>query len=210
MKTLLVHVVARPLIVLILVPTLAVTSRLSPVLAAPIPSVVRFTAPQSLVLHAHDLPSVFGSGFRESGAPVSNAEVAAIEHVSTATIDKHGRLAGYLTTLTKVKNNAALLILDSVGAYRSSADAHWEYDKFLSVTPVPTHSVMISMSGVASEARAYLHSLVHGSVHENSASVYFRQGAYNGRIDITDQASLRTADVQALARVLNARLRKAH
>jgi hypothetical protein len=66
------------------------------------------------------------------------------------------------------------------------------------------------MSGIASEARAYLHSLVYGPRHETSVGVYFRQGAYNARIDITDPASLRAADVQALARVLNARLRKAH
>jgi hypothetical protein len=87
-------VFARPLVVLILVPTLALPARLSPVLAAPIASVARLMAPQSLVLHPRDLPAVFGSGFRASGASISNAEVGAIEHVSTAAIDQHGRLAG--------------------------------------------------------------------------------------------------------------------
>lgn len=199
----------RMLAVVVLVPLVGTVLPSSGLPAVPIASASGFTPPQSLVLHAHDLPSAFGGDFRENGASISNAEVAAVEHVTTGTIDRHERLGGYSTSLTKQKSKGGIFITDSVGAYGSASGAHWQYEKFLSVFPVPPRSTTISMRGIGNEARAYLQSSVYGKLTVASVGVYFRRGHYDARIDITAFARLRPADVQALTRVLDGRLSKA-
>src|SRR5438105_3730030 len=98
----------RMFAVVVLVPLIGAMLPSTVLVAAPLPTTSRSTSPQSLVLHARDLPAVFGSGFSESGSPITNSEVAVIEHVTTGTIDRHGRLGGYSTTLAKQKGKGGI------------------------------------------------------------------------------------------------------
>jgi hypothetical protein len=191
--------------------TLLISSIASPpvAVATALRSPVHYTSPQSIVLRARDLPRSFGGGFIETGSIITNAEVAAVEFVSTATITQHGRITGYQTVLSRQNKSHLMSISDSVGAYRSVAGAHWQYRKFISLFKVPPGATLLSMSGIGDEARAYIGASPAGPFSVSSASVYFRRGKYNARIDIFKLGTLHSSDVLLVARILDTRMKLA-
>jgi hypothetical protein len=136
----------------------------------------RHTAPSALTLTSSDVHQVTGETFSHlGGALVTNAQVAAIEKVSLATMNRY-RLTGYLTSFVSGAASGILLIQDSVGLYKSDAAAQWQYNLFTNENKPPKGSGTISMSGVGNQARGY--------TTAGGASVYLRRGIFTARLDI--------------------------
>ena len=167
------------------------------------PRADRHTSPKSLVLRLRDV-SPLGKGFQESDAVVSNELTAAVERVSVATMNRY-RIIGYQSLFGRRVYAGIVSITDSVGLYRSSSAAHWGYLTFTSLNRPLTGSHSLSMRGIGDEAQGFARSTAYYS----SASIYFRRGMYNARLDLLGIGPMRDADALQLARVLDARMRAA-
>jgi hypothetical protein len=169
------------------------------------------TSPQAIALTMSDVRAAFGSGFTESSAAVPNTSVALLEHISIATVTQHGRIGGYETSFQRAQTRSwnAVSLTNSIGAYRSSAGAHWQYAALAHLYRPPLHSRPIPLRGIGDESYGYLTSQPIAGTHFLSASLFLRRGAYNARLDVVALRSLPLSAVRHLARVLDARMQRA-
>ena len=162
------------------------------------------TSPQSVTLTGSDVHSATGGTFRISGGIVTNAAVAAVENVSLPTMNRY-RITGYQTSFARTASSGVILIIDSVGLYKSTLAAEWEYKLFTTENKPPAGSAAISMRGIGEQARGYAFSI--GGISE--ASVYFRRGIYTARLDLTGRNVSMSAIATHLSRVLDGRMKAA-
>jgi hypothetical protein len=172
--------------------------------AAPSGIASRHTSPQSITLTASDVHSVTGEAFRGGGAIVTNAAVAAVEHVSLATMNRY-RVTGYQTSFAHATSSGFVIIADSVGLYKSVAGTKWEYKLFTGQNKPPSGSKPITTSGIGDQSRGY----VTGTKSAGSASVYLRRGIYTARLEMSGQSSALSAVAQHLCRILDGRMKAA-
>jgi hypothetical protein len=158
----------------------------------------RHTAPSALTLTSSDVHNVTGETFQQRGAVVTNAQVAVIEKVSLATMNRY-RLTGYLTSFVSGAASGILLIQDSVGLYKSDAAAQWQYNLFTNENKPPKGSGTISMSGVGNQARGY--------TTAGGASVYLRRGIFTARLDIAALGVAVGPIALRLSKILDARMK---
>jgi hypothetical protein len=170
--------------------------------AAPPTIASRHTSPQSITLTASDVHSATGATFRASGAIVTNASVATIEHVSLATMNRY-RVTGHQTSFVHAASSGFVIVADSVGLYKSVAGAKWEYKLFTGQNKPPSGSKSIAMSGIGDQARG----LVNGP--GSSASVYLRRGIYTARLEMSGRSGTLSAVAQKLCRILDGRMKAA-
>lgn len=177
-------------------------------LAASVPEAGHYTSPKTIVLTVHDLPAGFGTGFTQSGTTVTNAQVAAVEGVSLATMNRY-RITGYQTSFLRRAKKGTVSVADSVGVYKSVSAAHWQYGRFTAVYKVPPGSQSVSMAGIGDEARGYTVSAGRPGFPLSAAGMYFRRGRYTARVDTLSLGPERVADLIRVAQVLDQRMRKA-
>jgi hypothetical protein len=155
-------------------------------------------APSTITLTSSDVHSATGDNFTAGHAVVTNAQVAVIEKVSLATMNRY-RLTGYYTFFARGATSGVKGIADSVGLYKSPSAAKWEYKLFTGENKPPKGSKTISLSGIGDEARGY----TTGAVGE----VYMQRGVYTARIDISGLGVSLSPIFVRLSRVLDGRMK---
>jgi hypothetical protein len=160
-------------------------------------------APKTLTLTVADVKRVTGESFSGSGAVVTNSVVASEERVSVAEMNRY-RLAGYVTIFLHVGGTGILDVTDSVGLYKSTSAAKWEYKLFTKENPMPKGGKKLSMSGIGTESHGYTHGSKHGT-----SEVYLQRGVWTARIDIADAKAVPASVMLSLARILDGREQKA-
>jgi len=168
----------------------------------------RYTSPKSIVLTVHDLPAGFGTGFTQSATTVTNAQVASVEGVSLATMNRY-RITGYQTSFLRKVRKGMVSVADSIGVYKSASAAHWQYGKFTAIYKVPSGSQSVSMAGIGDEARGYMLSARSPGFPLSAANMYIRRGRYTARVDSFSFGPQRVADLIRVAQLLDQRMRKA-
>jgi len=164
----------------------------------------RQVSPKDVALRLSDLPA----GFTQiQGRFYTNAQAVALDGVSLATLNGHGRLLSYDARYQRSLLVGIVETDDTVAAYKTSTGAHWDY---MRVTANARSSQLRRMSArsVGSERAGYTYSKIVKRVNLTVDAVLFRRGSYTVLVQIVGvTGSFNPGEVTRLAQIIDRRAR---